>query len=125
MIRYSLYSCLFSHCEGTVVVEAELEDGTVGIGTSVGGEPACYIIENHLSRFVEGQDPRNVELMWDQVLFLLYHPLCDTNDFIIVHLCSWGTDVESNNSLRSKRSDHSCHQCSGLSNLGSLRKNSK
>jgi L-rhamnonate dehydratase len=52
---------------GTVVVEAELEDGTVGFGTSVGGEPACFIIENHLSRFVEGQDPRNVELMWDQM----------------------------------------------------------
>eukprot|EP01121_Diplochlamys_sp_Union-15-3_P007891 TRINITY_DN2045_c0_g1_i1.p1 TRINITY_DN2045_c0_g1~~TRINITY_DN2045_c0_g1_i1.p1 ORF type:complete len:402 (+),score=86.38 TRINITY_DN2045_c0_g1_i1:89-1294(+) len=52
---------------GTVVVEAELENGTIGIGTSVGGEPACYIIENHLSRFVEGKDPRNVELMWDQM----------------------------------------------------------
>ncbi|KAL6075663.1 L-rhamnonate dehydratase [Balamuthia mandrillaris] len=52
---------------GTVVVEAELEDGTIGIGTSVGGEPACYIIEHHLSRFVEGKDPRNVELMWDQM----------------------------------------------------------
>lgn len=52
---------------GTVVVEAELDDGTVGVGASVGGEPACYIIEKHLSRFVEGQDPHNVELMWDQM----------------------------------------------------------
>eukprot|EP01102_Stenamoeba_stenopodia_P022668 TRINITY_DN952_c0_g1_i2.p1 TRINITY_DN952_c0_g1~~TRINITY_DN952_c0_g1_i2.p1 ORF type:complete len:449 (-),score=92.03 TRINITY_DN952_c0_g1_i2:57-1403(-) len=52
---------------GTVVVEAELEDGTVGIGTSIGGEPACYIIEQHLNRFVEGQDVRNVELIWDQM----------------------------------------------------------
>lgn len=52
---------------GTVVVEVELADGTVGTGCSIGGEPACYIIENHLSRFVEGQDPRNVELMWDQM----------------------------------------------------------
>ena len=31
------------------------------------GEPSCYIIENHLSRFVEGQDVHNVELMWDQM----------------------------------------------------------
>jgi len=38
-----------------------------GFGCSVGGEPACYIIEQHLSRFVEGQDPRDVELMWDQM----------------------------------------------------------
>ena len=29
----------------------------VSAGVSIGGEPACYIIENHLSRFVEGQDP--------------------------------------------------------------------
>jgi L-rhamnonate dehydratase len=52
---------------GTVVVEAELDDGTIGIGASIGGEPACYIIEKHLRRFVVGQDPRNVELMWDQM----------------------------------------------------------
>lgn len=37
------------------MVEALSEDGTIGIGTSVGGEPACYIIEKHLNRFVEGQ----------------------------------------------------------------------
>jgi len=27
----------------------------------------CYIVEHHLSRFLEGQDPRNIELMWDQM----------------------------------------------------------
>ena len=27
----------------------------------------CYIVEKHLSRFVEGQDPRDIELMWDQM----------------------------------------------------------
>lgn len=52
---------------GTVVAEIELSDGTIGIGCSIGGEPACYIIEKHLSRFVEGQNPRNVELIWDQM----------------------------------------------------------
>src|SRR5258708_10898421 len=52
---------------GTVVVQVELYDGTIGIGCSIGGEPACYIIEKHLSRFVEGTDPRNVELIWDQM----------------------------------------------------------
>eukprot|EP01112_Ceratiomyxa_fruticulosa_P018406 TRINITY_DN5870_c1_g1_i1.p1 TRINITY_DN5870_c1_g1~~TRINITY_DN5870_c1_g1_i1.p1 ORF type:complete len:248 (-),score=55.98 TRINITY_DN5870_c1_g1_i1:74-817(-) len=52
---------------GTVIAEVELTDGTVGIGPSIGGEPACYIIENHLSRFVEGQTPFNLELMWDQM----------------------------------------------------------
>jgi L-rhamnonate dehydratase len=52
---------------GTVLVEVELNDGTIGIGCSIGGEPACYVIEKHLNRFVEGQDPRNVELIWDQM----------------------------------------------------------
>jgi len=52
---------------GSVIVELELEDGTIGIGTSIGGDPACYIIEKHLNRFVEGQDVRNIELMWDQM----------------------------------------------------------
>ena len=28
---------------------------------------ACYIVEKHLSQFVEGQDARDVELMWDQM----------------------------------------------------------
>ena len=52
---------------GSVIVELELEDGTIGVGTSIGGDPACYIIEKHLNRFVEGQDVRNIELMWDQM----------------------------------------------------------
>lgn len=30
---------------GTVVAEVELADGTTGVGVSIGGEPACFIIE--------------------------------------------------------------------------------
>ncbi|XP_069130861.1 L-rhamnonate dehydratase-like [Argopecten irradians] len=52
---------------GTMVVEVEADNGECGVGITIGGEPACYIVEKHLSRFVEGQDPRNVELMWDQM----------------------------------------------------------
>ena len=52
---------------GTVVVEVETLGGVVGVGVSIGGAPACFIIEEHLSRFVEGQDVRNVELIWDQM----------------------------------------------------------
>jgi len=52
---------------GSVVVEVELTNGMIGVGISIGGEPACYIIEKHLNRFLEGQDPRNVELLWDQM----------------------------------------------------------
>lgn len=52
---------------GHLVVEVIAEDGTSGVGVSNAGEPGCWIVENHLSRFVEGQDPRNIELMWDQM----------------------------------------------------------
>ncbi|XP_013408765.1 uncharacterized protein LOC106172549 [Lingula anatina] len=52
---------------GTLVVEVEADDGTVGVGITIGGEPGCFIVERHLSRFIEGQDPRNIELMWDQM----------------------------------------------------------
>jgi len=31
------------------------QNGMVGVGITIGGEPAAFIVENHLSRFVEGQ----------------------------------------------------------------------
>jgi L-rhamnonate dehydratase len=52
---------------GSFVVEVESESGEVGVGVSTGGVPACWIVENHLSRFVEGQRLDDVELMWDQM----------------------------------------------------------
>ncbi len=52
---------------GSVVVEVEAEDGTVGIGVSTGGELAAWIVEHHLKRFVVGQAVVNVEQMWDQM----------------------------------------------------------
>jgi len=52
---------------GSMVVEIEADDGTCGVGITIGGEPGCYIVEHHLSRFVEGQDPRDVEVMWDMM----------------------------------------------------------
>lgn len=52
---------------GTLIIEVELNNGIIGFGVSIGGEAGCYIAETHLSRFVEGQDINNVELMWDQM----------------------------------------------------------
>lgn len=52
---------------GSLVVEVEAQTGEIGIGLSTGGVPACWIVEMHLSRFLEGRDPRNIELMWDQM----------------------------------------------------------
>jgi L-rhamnonate dehydratase len=50
---------------GSVIVEIELTNGITGVGISIGGEPACFIIEKHFSRFLEGQDPINIEYLWD------------------------------------------------------------
>jgi len=52
---------------GTMVVIVELNNGKEGVGISIAGEPGCFIVEQHLSRFIEGQDINNVELMWEQM----------------------------------------------------------
>lgn len=54
---------------GTLVVEIEASDGTVGFAVTTGGEPACYLVERHLARFLEGRDPSEVEKIWDQMYF--------------------------------------------------------
>ncbi|MBA2357301.1 MAG: L-rhamnonate dehydratase [Actinobacteria bacterium] len=71
MSRYPAYretrSSFGLNVLGTVVVEVETETGEIGVGVSTGGPPACWLIEHHLSRFVEGADPRRLELIWDQL----------------------------------------------------------
>jgi L-rhamnonate dehydratase len=52
---------------GSLVVEVESEDGHVGIGVSTGGVPACFLVERHLARFVEGKRVDQTELIWDQM----------------------------------------------------------
>ena len=54
---------------GTLVVEIEAEDGTVGFAVTTGGEPAAYIVERHLARFLERRDPSEIEKIWDQMYF--------------------------------------------------------
>jgi L-rhamnonate dehydratase len=52
---------------GSILVEIESEDGTVGVATGTGGVPAAWLIANHFSRFLVDQDARNVNLIWDQM----------------------------------------------------------
>jgi L-rhamnonate dehydratase len=54
---------------GTLVVEVEASDGTIGFAVTTGGEPAAYIVEKHLARFLEGADPSQTEKIWDQMYF--------------------------------------------------------
>lgn len=52
---------------GSIVVEVETDTGHVGFATGFGGPPACWLINQHFSRFVVGSDPRDVNRMWDQM----------------------------------------------------------
>jgi L-rhamnonate dehydratase len=54
---------------GTLVVEIEASDGTVGFGVTTAGEIGAYIVEKHLSRFLEGRCVTEIEKMWDQMYF--------------------------------------------------------
>lgn len=54
---------------GTLVVEVEASDGTVGFAVTTGGEIGAYIVEKHFARFIEGRAITDLELMWDQ----MYH----------------------------------------------------
>src|SRR3954464_4380309 len=52
---------------GTLVVEIEAEDCTIGFAVTTGGEPACYLVEKHFARFLEGRQPEDYEKIWDQM----------------------------------------------------------
>ncbi len=52
---------------GTLVVEIEASDGTVGIGVTTAGEIGAFIVEKHLARFLEGRLVTEIEKMWDQM----------------------------------------------------------
>ncbi|MBR8306596.1 L-rhamnonate dehydratase [Burkholderia cenocepacia] len=52
---------------GTLVIEVEASDGTVGFAVTTGGEIGAFIVERHLARFIEGQRVTDIERMWDQM----------------------------------------------------------
>ncbi|WP_447895323.1 L-rhamnonate dehydratase [Vreelandella sp. GE22] len=52
---------------GTLVVEVEASDGTVGFAVTTGGEIGAWIVEKHLARFIEGKQVGEIEKIWDQM----------------------------------------------------------
>jgi L-rhamnonate dehydratase len=52
---------------GTLVVELEASDGTVGFAVTTGGEIGAWIAEKHLARFLEGAPVTDLERIWDQM----------------------------------------------------------
>jgi len=54
---------------GTLVVEVEADDGTIGFALTTAGEIGAFIVEKHLARFVEGRPVTDIEKIWDQMYF--------------------------------------------------------
>jgi L-rhamnonate dehydratase len=52
---------------GTLVVEIEADDGTVGFSVTTAGELGAFIVEKHLARFLEGSKVTDIERIWDQM----------------------------------------------------------
>ncbi|MBN8410615.1 MULTISPECIES: L-rhamnonate dehydratase [Halomonas] len=52
---------------GTLVVEVEASDGTVGFAVTTAGDIGAFIVERHLARFLEGRKITEIEKMWDQM----------------------------------------------------------
>jgi L-rhamnonate dehydratase len=52
---------------GSVIVEIETETGATGIATGSGGVPAAWLIKHHFSRFLIGEDARNLNRIWDEM----------------------------------------------------------
>lgn len=53
---------------GTLIVEVEADNGAVGFAISTGGVIGCFIVEHHLSRFVEGKCVSDIKLIHDQMI---------------------------------------------------------
>jgi L-rhamnonate dehydratase len=58
---------------GTLVVEVEADDGTVGFGVTTAGEIGAWIVEHHLARFLEGRRANEIEKIWDQMYRATLH----------------------------------------------------
>ncbi|MDG4791732.1 L-rhamnonate dehydratase [Micromonospora sp. WMMD1102] len=58
---------------GTLVVEVEADDGTIGFGVTTGGDVGAWIVERHLARLVEGQRVTDIEKIWDQMYLSTVH----------------------------------------------------
>ncbi|KAI4272363.1 MAG: hypothetical protein L6R38_006628 [Xanthoria sp. 2 TBL-2021] len=52
---------------GSFCVEIEASNGVKGFATGFGGPPACWLAKQHFERFLIGADPRNTNLLFEQM----------------------------------------------------------
>ena len=51
----------------SIVVEIETEAGVTGVAAGSGGHPAAWLVREHFARFVEGEDARNLNRIWESL----------------------------------------------------------
>lgn len=52
---------------GSLIVEIESANGTIGVAAGSGGMPAAWLIRHHFDGFLRGRDARNTNQIWDQL----------------------------------------------------------
>lgn len=52
---------------GSFCIEIHASDGTIGFATGLGGPPACWLVHAHFKRFLIDADPRDTNMLWDQM----------------------------------------------------------
>ena len=58
---------------GTLVIEIEADDGSIGFALTTGGGIGAWIAEKHLARFLEGRSVTDIEKIWDQMYHATLH----------------------------------------------------
>jgi len=64
--RYRWYGP-FAQLAGSILVQIKTDQGILGYGLGGGGSAACHIIEHHLQDLLNGVNPLNIEMLWDQM----------------------------------------------------------
>ena len=65
--RYKARRSSWGNPFGSALVQIATDEGITGLSMATGGAPAAMIIAQHLSRLLVGEDPFNVEMLWDQM----------------------------------------------------------
>ena len=65
---------------GSIVVEIELSNGIVGVATGLGGEPACWLIQNHFKSNL-GSNVQSKYVLWKKRYNYMYYK-CNRSCFV-------------------------------------------